>query len=105
MSSWYNVGLASLSSDVARGKNRSESRTFGVSQSEFLHFSMDISDLVELNSAVLVHNVEAKEGLYGSMISEFKPFPQLVDATLVVLRFSDHEKVVNIHRDKDPSIV
>ena len=78
---------------------------FGVSQSEFLHFSMDISDLVELNSAVLVHNVEAKEGLYGSMISEFKSFPQLVDATLVVLRFSDHEKVVDIHRDKDPSIV
>jgi len=39
------------------------------------------------------------------MISEFEPFLQLVDAALVVLRFSDHEKVIDVHSDKDTSVI
>jgi hypothetical protein len=39
------------------------------------------------------------------MISEFESFLWLVYPALLVLMFSYHEKVIDIHRDKDTSIV
>jgi hypothetical protein len=39
------------------------------------------------------------------MISEFESLREFIDAALIVLRFSDHEEVVDIYRDKDMSVV
>src|SRR5271163_3732984 len=76
---------------------------FGIGKSEFLRFSKNVPDLVKLNSAVFVHDIEAKEGRYRSVISEFESFAELVDASLVVLRFSNHLEIVDVHRNEDAS--
>ena len=39
------------------------------------------------------------------MISKFESFLQLVDTALAVLSLSEHEEVIDVHRDKDMSVI
>jgi len=53
---------------------------------KFLCFSIDITDLVKLNDAVHIFDIETKEGFNWTVIFELKSMTEFVNISLIVFR-------------------